>query len=87
MTAIQDKILQDSFTTEPENRTVTDPYRISCCTVKAQHSPIGIHEVYVYLHQQRIWLQLFSDQQQFKYILKILFVLHSPDFENCSIHV
>lgn len=59
----------------------------SSCTVKAQLSPSGINGGYAYLHQQRVWLQLFSDPRQFKYILKNLFVLHSPDFENCSAQV
>lgn len=66
---------------------VTAPYRISYCIVKAQHSPVGINGGYAYLHQKTIWLQLFSYQQQFKYILKNLFVLHSPDFENRLVHV
>lgn len=78
MTATQEKILQDFFTTKPENRMVTaaPPPPIPYCIVKAQHSPIGISGSFTYLHQQRIWLQL-----------KNLFVLHSPDFENCSVHV
>lgn len=33
-TATQEKILQDSFTTKHENRTVTAPYSIPCCIVK-----------------------------------------------------
>lgn len=83
----QEKTLQDFFSPKPDCGMVTALYPVPYCIVKTQHSPLGINGSYTHLHQQRICLQLFSDQQQLKYILKNLFVLHSLDFENRSVHV
>lgn len=70
----QEKSLQDFFLTKPDCGMLTGLYPVPYCIVKAQHSPLGINGSHTHLHKQRICLQLFSDQQQLKYILKNLFV-------------